>query len=299
VVNCHELEVTKTVNTSFDRQYSWVISKVASVTSLVLQIGATALVDFTVSVNNSGFTDNNFKVFGDINIYNPAPISATIVDVSDVVSPDIAALVNCPVTLPGYVLASEETLVCSYQADLPDSSERENTATVTIQNNVGLQDGVFDPVGIMFTTDFTDTKDVDFSKASMNEIDECINVTDSVAGSLGAVCYGQTFPKEFTYQQTVGPFATSGLYTANNIADFVTNDTETTATDPASVDIQITVLEGEILGDTDERKPDGKILGATDTLGSSGSNAISLIFVIWLIFTFLTFFYFLRERKNN
>ncbi len=70
-------------------------------------------------------------------------------------------------------------------------------------------------------------------------------------------------------------------------------------TNSAYPDIRITVLEGEILGNTDEQKSDGKILGTTDTLGFSGGNAISLIFTIRLIITSLTFFYFLGERKNN
>jgi hypothetical protein len=90
-------------------------------------------------------------VTGTITVANDAPIDAVITGVADVISPDIAASVDCGVAFP-YALASGATLECSYDADLPDGAERTNTATATQQNYDFDAEGVATASG---TTDYS------------------------------------------------------------------------------------------------------------------------------------------------
>jgi hypothetical protein len=112
--------------------------------------------------------------------------------VSDVVSPDIAATVDCDVSFP-YSLAAGGRLTCTYSASLPDASSRTNTATATLQNYDYDYEMNATPGG---TTDFSGTAAVDFSTATINHVDECIDVSDTYAGSLGEVCYSNVPNRE-------------------------------------------------------------------------------------------------------
>jgi hypothetical protein len=225
-VNCYSLNVTKDASTSFKRTYHWTIDKTGDQTDLALDIGETATVNYNVALDAT-FTDSDWAASGNISISNPAPMAATINGVSDIVSADIAAPVNCGVTFP-YTLAAGGTLQCTYIANLPDASARTNTATATLQNV---------PSG---TTGFSGSAGLDFAAASVNKIDETITVTDNLYGALGSVTYGvDTLPKAFSYSRSIGPYAESGNYQVVNTATFVTNDTVKTGSDSWTVTVQM------------------------------------------------------------
>jgi hypothetical protein len=190
-VNCYALEVTKDASTSFKRTYSWTIDKSADQSALTLSIGQQFLVNYSVKVDAT-YTDSDWAVNGNIYVYNPAPIAAMLNSVSDVVSPDIAATVDCDVSFP-YSLAAGGRLTCTYSASLPDASSRTNTATATLQNYDYDYEMNATPGG---TTDFSGTAAVDFSTATINHVDECIDVSDTYAGSLGEVCYSNVPNRE-------------------------------------------------------------------------------------------------------
>jgi hypothetical protein len=137
------------------------------------------------------------------------------------VSPAIAAVVDCGVTFP-YDLAAGGTLECTYSADLPDATDRSNTATAVLTN----------------TTSFSGSADVLFEEAEMTEIDECIDVYDSFAGDLGQVCYADA-PVTFTYERVIGPYEVCGEYEVNNVASFVTNDPQSGGSDSWLVDVNV------------------------------------------------------------
>lgn len=223
-VNCYALGVTKDATTTFTRTYAWAIDKSADQSSLTLAVNQSFLVNYSVVVSVSGHTDSDWLVSGNITVHNPAPIAATLNSVSDAVSGVGAATVNCGVTFP-YVLAAGGDLSCTYSLALPDGTGRTNTATATLQNT---------PSG---TTDFTGTAVVSFGAPS-SEIDECIDVSDTYAGSLGQVCTAQA-PKTFNYSRTIGPYATPGTYTVDNTASFVTNDQKATGEDKVTVNINV------------------------------------------------------------
>jgi hypothetical protein len=139
------------------------------------------------------------------------------------------------VTFP-YTLAAEEGLYCTYDADLPDASSRTNTVTATLQNYDYDKDGVGTPSG---TTDFSGTADVIFGDTPAEEVDECIDVTDTFAASLGTVCYDDALPVTFSYSRQVGPYDVCGVYTVENTASFVTNDTDTEGEDSWTIDVTV------------------------------------------------------------
>jgi hypothetical protein len=190
-----------------------------------------------VSVTNPQGSDSNHKVKGNITVSNPTGNPpAEITGVSDQISGVGAATVDCGVTFPHTIPAGQD-LKCTYEADLPNANTRTNTATATLQNydydseNTGTKSG---------TTDFTGTASVDFSNATVNEIDECVNVSDTYAGSsvTGTVCRGDA-PKTFTYNRTIGPYETCGQRTVDNTASFTTNDTGTTGSDGHTVTVNV------------------------------------------------------------
>jgi hypothetical protein len=217
-VNCYALEVTKTASTSFTRTYNWSIDKWADVSELTLSTGQIYTVNYSVEVNVSGYTDSDWAVSGTISITNPAPMAATINSVSDVVSPDITATVDCGVTFP-YTLAAESTLSCTYSASLPDATNRTNTATATLQNYTYDYQNQATKSG---STDFSGTANVIFASAAMTEKDTCVEVYDG-SDYLGEVCKGDA-PKTFTYARDIGPYAACGEYDVINTAYFVIND---------------------------------------------------------------------------
>jgi hypothetical protein len=234
-VNCYALAVTKDAATSLTRTWTWDIDKSADQTSLTLSSGQLFQVNYEVIVSAAS-VDSAWAVAGNISIDNPAPIDATINSVSDIVSPDIAASVNCGVSFP-YTLVANGNLACTYSADLPNDEGHTNTATATLQNFDYDSSGVGTPDG---TTDFSHTVDVSFANATVNEIDECIDVTDTNVGSLGTVCAGDA-PQTFTYSLQFGQHPDAdvqlecGENTHTNVASFITNDTGSTGEDDATV----------------------------------------------------------------
>jgi hypothetical protein len=236
-VECYQLDVTKDADTSFDRTYEWSIVKSADQDDVILMPGQQLLVNYSVTVDVIGQTDDNFAVEGDIVIDNPHPTQdAVLTAVTDVISVGIAATVDCPsLTVP-----AGGTLTCTYSADLPDGTTRTNTATATQQNYDYDSSGVATPGG---TTDYDGSASVDFSAAEINEIDECIDVNDTIAGFLGTVCVDDVPapPKTFTYSEFVGPYTVEecGEHDVPNTADFLTNDTG--ATDESSWNVHVTI----------------------------------------------------------
>ncbi len=232
-VNCYALGVEKTAETTFTRTWEWSITKTADQTDLILSPGQVFDVTYWVDVDASS-TDSDHAVSGEIWISNPNPVlDADLTEVADVVSPNIAANVNCPaLTVP-----AGGSLHCTYEADLPDGSDRTNTATATLQNNDYDKDGNAAPAG---TTDFSGSADVAFDANNpTNEVDECIDVTDSEFGPLGNVCASQA-PASFHYVVTFGPFADPddcGDHDFPNTASFETNDTGTTGDDSWNVHV--------------------------------------------------------------
>jgi hypothetical protein len=237
MVHCYALDVTKTAEPSLVRTYNWTIDKSADESELILSTGQQYLLGYevTVDLDDPPYTDSDWAVSGEIYVHNPAPIPATINNVTDIISPDIVPIVNCGVTFP-YMLPAGATLTCTYSADLPNASTRTNTATATLQNYDYGHDLSPTPTG---TTDFTGTTTVDFADPGMTLVDTCVDVSDSYAGFLGTVCYDDPPPVTFTYSRWIGPYEACGSYTVENTAPFITNDTGSTGSDSWTVIVTV------------------------------------------------------------
>jgi uncharacterized repeat protein (TIGR01451 family) len=217
--NIYSLSVTKDAQTSLTRQPNWIISKSVDgkdVTTVILLIDQIVSMDYeiVVDIGDPDFRESNWAVTGNIFIHNPAPMAASLTKVTDVVSENINAIVNCP----SFTVPAGGTLTCSYgPVELPNGSTRTNTATATLQNNNGS------------TTDFSGMAPVDFSSARVDILDEEVFVEDNRRGILGTVHMSEV-PKPFNYSEEFGPFALescNGSSQVINKATFITSDTGT------------------------------------------------------------------------
>lgn len=237
-VSCYDLEVTKDANTAATKTFVWDIEKTSDTTELELQATETFDVEYEVTVSVIDTILSDFAVSGDITVTNNHPSrDADLTDVVDVVD-GVSADVNCPsLTVP-----AGGSLVCSYSADLPDDDTVTNTATATQQlydfdsDEIPTADG---------TQDYSGDATVDFSGATLTLVDECIDVSDTLAGAQGEVCAdSDTFTETITYEYTVGPFGECGEFIVENVASFETTDTGATGDDDHVINVTIDCPEG-------------------------------------------------------
>jgi hypothetical protein len=260
VVHCFGLTVSKDAHTSSTRNYDWQIAKERFIApgevdgdglpaTLTLGLNETFTASYHVTVSVKSVTDSNFHVSGTITISNPAPIQATGVAVSDVITGSITATVDCDpntagnqttVNVPAHSNGADGTATCTYSADLPDGTPRTNTATATLAgvNYTGTAPIVFD------------------ASTTVELVDECVTVTDDHGTplntaddtTLGVVCANPTVgaftaPHTFTFTLVIGPFADCGPHTFTNTATYlVVNDANDTGeTGSASYTVNVDV----------------------------------------------------------
>ncbi len=252
-VNCNELVVTKTANTSYDRTCDWDITKTSATDKLTLKPGEVADVEYTVTVSLVAPCENSaIKVKGEIKVHNPALIPATIKSVSDLL-PGYTVTVVCEeddenVTFP-YTLAAGKDLVCTYSADVADLTPLTNTGTATLQNFDYDKDGNAAEPDPENTTDFSsDAVDVTFGGPT-GKYNVCIVVRDDngTPGDttddtvFGGVCEKDA-PKTFTYKLKISAVGKACEdFTFTNTASFKAHD----AGDDAGSDdhvVKVTVL---------------------------------------------------------
>ncbi len=125
-----DLKVKKDATPSFTRIYNWSISKSVDKT-LVEQIGGTATFNYTVNVNETGFTDSDWQVNGTITITNPNDFEDIVANVSDAV--DNGG--NCTVSGgSGLTVPAKSSVQVSYSctySSAPNPSSGTNTATAS------------------------------------------------------------------------------------------------------------------------------------------------------------------------
>lgn len=242
------LEVEKTVNESFDRDWDWEIEKVGydedgEVTELILAEGETYTVDYEVTVTPSS-EDINHEVTGTITVTNPSgnPL-ATITGITDVLDESGAATVDCTSdgSFSGFPhdLAAGESLVCDYEQLSADPDDSENVATVSTSGDV--------PGG-------SDTQPVNFEEGDLDEVtDECVLVSDdNENGPQNEEICADDSDMTLEYSVTFGPEGGDGvdvpvecgMINWPNIADFLTNDNAETDTSEWDIDITVNCVQG-------------------------------------------------------
>ncbi len=139
------LTVVKTVDASFTRDYDWKIAKEAEKTSFTVDGDDKVTADYTVTASLDGHTDQDWKMSGSINVFNPNQQGEMKVNVSDVAGLPgaVCAVVDGgqSVTVPaatvenGEVISGQATV--AYDCALPenlsegDYSGHKNTAVIT------------------------------------------------------------------------------------------------------------------------------------------------------------------------
>lgn len=238
-VTCRELTVQKTAIPSYTRTFQWEIDKTITALSsgslttdppqLVLQEGDSGTVDYAFTLSQVGSTDSDHRVVGEITISNPHPSrDANLAGVQDEITPDTAGTIDETVTCPSLTVPSEGSITCEYSADLPDDSERTNTATADLINQS------FSPTGATSTagsTSFNGSTSVDFAQATVTTDNESVHITDTLAGfeMLNVGPYFGTTTESYTRTFTCNE--DEGLQT--NTVEIV----ETGQTDTADLDV--------------------------------------------------------------
>jgi len=224
-VSCYDLDVTKDADTSFTRTWDWSIVKSAAQDEVLLSLGQTFTASYEVTIDAES-VDSDWAVTGSIWITNNHPSrAASLVGVSDVVSPAINATVECPT----HVVPAGGSIECSYSADLQDASPRTNTATATLQNvAIDAAGGVL-PSG---TTAFSGSAGVSFGDPA-EIVNECVELSDSMVEFTGGtqVCVGGGLPATFSYTVDIGPFTEADCEQQQqefvNVASLTTEDGQT------------------------------------------------------------------------
>ncbi len=234
-VECFALDVFKDAEAVMTETYDWTIAKSADQSQLVLSPDQTAPVNYAVTLDATRTATG--AVEGTIWVYNASPLEALLLDVTDVIAPDLVASVDCGVTFP-YLLGGYDALECTYEGAVPDATERVNTATATLQNHA--YDFLKNPAP-GGTTDFIGQADVIFTSGQPGGvIDACVEVTDSLAGFLGVVCAEpDALPFTFTYTHQVGPYPVCGDYVVDNVASYVTLDTGQSGSAQWTVNVEV------------------------------------------------------------
>lgn len=223
-----QLEVSKTVNTSYSREHSWGITKSVDVTDIYLFIPgqdnkpSSGTATWTVAVSYGGFVDYDHKVFGDIQIKNTGLIDAVVTSVDDVLA-GASIDVTCPVSFP-YTLPAGASLICTYSEDVTDKIGGNNVVTVTTEKDT-----------------YTDTEPITWGGPA-KEFYKTVTISDisDLFGTqtLGTVTApnGATFQYSKTFNWADYGADKCGSYTYNNTATIV--ETGQSASASLSVHVQ-------------------------------------------------------------
>ncbi len=217
-----DLTVSKTANPSFDLKFAWNITKDVDKT-LVEQVGGgSATFNYTIKVSHDAGTDSNWQVNGQIVVSNPNDWEDITADVSDAIPGG-----NCTVTGgTGVSVPASGSVTLDYSCTFGSNpGSGTNTATATWDS------------ATFFTPSDSASGTADFAFGDpTNLIDECVNVSDSFAGSLGTVCVGDANPTTFTYSRTVS-VPQFDCVSYDNTATFTTNDTGATGSASQTVKV--------------------------------------------------------------
>jgi hypothetical protein len=197
-----DLTVSKDATPTFDRTYTWGISKKAD-TDTVYSAGGgeSGKVNYTVTVTHDTGTDGNWSVSGDITVTNPNAGDLTSgAQITDAINdPNATCVVQTG--SPGNIDPTNALIpgkgsidfpyTCSYTA-APAASSQTNTATVTWSDQT-LSDG-----STLAGNTVTGTASIDWTKVIPNIVDGSVTVTDALDGgtptTLGTVSYTDPSP---------------------------------------------------------------------------------------------------------
>ena len=219
-----QLQVSKTAATTFTRDFDWTIVKSVDQDTLTLAPGEQHTVNYTVAVTKDAGIDSDWAVSGTISVKNPdSHNAANGVNVTDSISGYGGTV---PVSCPSTTIAAGATMNCTYgPISLPDATSRINTATATT-TTVAIDGG-------------SGTADVTFG-APTTISDNCVDISDTIAGSLGNTCASHTYNYS---SNIIADNLQCGDNTINNTASLVSDDGNT-KTSSAAVHVTVACSSG-------------------------------------------------------
>jgi hypothetical protein len=187
-----DLVVAKDAEPWFVRTYEWNIEKSVDPT-LVKQVGGTATLGYTVEVEETGFVDSDWAIFGAITVQNPndwQDVDVTVTDVPDTLSTCTFYDVVFPLTL-----AAGGSIALDYACAFANGASGTNTATATWDGDASFtpNSSASGTAGYAFVTPTT-------------QVHGIIDVIDTFAGELGSVTATDDAPyarATYTYERTV------------------------------------------------------------------------------------------------
>ena len=174
-VNCYRLGVSKTVQPSYALTTTWEITKTVDDPSVDIFAGDSQDVTYTVYVTNTGTYSGSWAVAGTIAISNPAPLTANLSSIEDLLAGAYPGVVsNCSPSAA--VIAPFGQVTCAYAIDLSGAGavDGNNVASAVLINNDGG------------TTSFTGSQAVAFADAQIVPVNDSVDVHDTFAGLLGS-----------------------------------------------------------------------------------------------------------------
>jgi hypothetical protein len=132
------LNVIKDAAGTFDRTVDWDLKKFVNEVDQKLAVysggpGDVFPTDWLLYVTKTA-VEGNFSVTGDITITNPAAVTQSVTNVTDVLDDGTVATVDCFAEFPIEILAGGQ-LVCEYSASPAGKTATLNTATVSATGN--------------------------------------------------------------------------------------------------------------------------------------------------------------------
>lgn len=228
-----DLTASKTATPSFIRTYSWGITK--AVGTPAIDNSGPATFNYTVNVTHDAGVDSQWKVTGDVTVYNPNDWEAVpLTGAFDFLSDSNAtcsfdhgnpAGTIVPMATNGNPGSVDLPYTCTF-GQAPSSAQGTNFVTVN-----------WDPVAA-FTPDSAANASAsyDFTGVAPSQIiDGSVTVTDTLGGTLGTVSYTDPSPTSFTYPITFNNDPAGTCTSHMNTATFITNDTGTTNSASQSV----------------------------------------------------------------
>ena len=231
-VDCYAPVVSGQGTADYTRTWNWNITKTADQTTMTLPFWQPGTINYTVNVTATP-NDSDLTVNGTLTIKNPnpnAPMTATIAGNVNGVAATFSPTASCTISGGQVTIPAGGTATCNYTAALgssfpPAGGSATAAATVTVG---GVAFGASTTVAIGDPSTITD---------------ETINVTDTLAGSLGTVSAagassaGNT--KTWNYPITVGPFPSNTNKVIDNTATYTTTDTGKTGDAKWSVTVKV------------------------------------------------------------
>lgn len=225
------LTASKDATPSFDSTFAWEIEKEVDKTQVNIADGGTATFNYTVSVTHDEGTDSGWAVSGEITVNNPNSGAVTGVDVEDSIDD---ANSSCTVTGGSNAEIPAESNVgfpysCEYSAE-PESGLETNTATVswgeqTVDGSL-LDEGTAEA-----------TAAVDWDSTEPSVVDDSIEVTDTLGGTLGTVSSSDPSPTTFEYEYEFEGDPAGTCTAHDNTATFTTNTSGTTGSAEKEVEV--------------------------------------------------------------